>query len=140
MKGYIYNAPGSISLQEIPLPDCGARDIIVRNLYAGVCGSDITAYTHDGASMRIYPGLEFGHEMVSEVVEVGSEGEGLSVGDRAYPYPLTCKDARTRSSTVGGFSESVHISNFLLHHSLHKIDESISDKCLAMLDAFTVGV
>lgn len=139
MKGFIYNGPGNIELKEVELPACGDNDIIVKNLYAGVCGSDITAYKQDGASMRIYPGFEFGHEMVSEVVEVGKDVEGIAVGDHVYPYPLTCKDDRTRSATVGGFSEYVHIPNCKLNHSVYKIADGISDKVAALMEPFTVG-
>ena len=139
MKGFIYNGPKDIELKEIPLPPCGDNDIIIKNLYSGICGSDITAYQHDGASMRIFPGMEFGHEMVGEVVEAGKNVEGISVGERVYPYPLYCKDDRTRSSTVGGFSEYVHIPNCKLNHSVYKVDDSISSPVAAMLEPFTVG-
>lgn len=139
MKGYIYNGPGSITCKEIELPACGDNDIIVKNIYAGICGSDITAYRQDGTSIRIFPGYEFGHEMVSEVTEVGKNVEGIKKGDRVYPYPMTCKDDRTRSATVGGFSEYVHIPNCRLNHSVYKIDDCISDKVAAMLEPFTVG-
>lgn len=139
MKGFIYNGPKNIELKEIPLPPCGDNDIIIKNIYSGICGSDITAYQHDGASMRIFPGMEFGHEMVGEVVEVGKNVEGISLGERVYPYPLYCKDDRTRSSTVGGFSEYVHIPNCKLNHSVYKVDDSISSPVAAMIEPFSVG-
>ena len=139
MKGFIYNGPKNIELKEIPLPPCGDNDIIIKNIYSGICGSDITAYQHDGASMRIFPGMEFGHEMVGEVVEVGKNVEGISLGERVYPYPLYCKDDRTRSSTVGGFSEYIHIPNCKLNHSVYKVDDSISSPVAAMIEPFSVG-
>ncbi len=139
MKGFLYNGPQNISLTEIPLPPCGDNDIIIKNIYSGICGSDITAYKQDGASMRIYPGSEFGHEMIGEVVEIGKNITELNIGDRVYPYPLNCKDDRTRSATVGGFSEYVHIPNCRLNHSVYKLDDSISSKVGALLEPFTVG-
>lgn len=139
MKAFIYNGPGDITMREINTPVCEDNDIIIKNIYAGICGSDITAYRQDGASMRIYPGYEFGHEMVGEVVEVGGKVSDLKVGDRVYPYPLTCKDDRTRSATVGGFSEYVHIPNCKLNHSVYKIGDHISDKVAALMEPFTVG-
>lgn len=88
MKGFIYNGPKNIEPRELELPACGDNDIIIRNLYAGICGSDITAWKQGGESMRIYPGSEFGHEMVSVVTEAGKNVEGIQKGDRVYPYPL----------------------------------------------------
>lgn len=139
MKGYIYNGPGNITMQEIPLPPCGENDIIIKNLAAGICGSDIAAYKHDGDSVYIFKGFEFGHEMVSEVVEVGAKVEGISVGDRVYPYPIFCKDDPMRPATVGGFSEYVHVPNCKLNWSVFKVDDSISNKAAAMIEPFTVG-
>lgn len=139
MKGFIYNGPGNITLQEIPLPACGENDIIIKNLAAGICGSDIAAYKHDGDSVYIFKGFEFGHEMVSEVVEVGAKVEGLKVGDRVYPYPIFCKDDPKRPATVGGFSEYVHVPNCKLNWSVFKVDDAISNYAAAMIEPFTVG-
>ena len=139
MKGYIYNGPKSIERKELPLEPCGEDDIIIKNLYAGICGSDVTAYNVDGRSMRINPGMEFGHDMIGVVAEAGKAVEGIAVGDRVYPYPLFCKGDRTRSSTVGGFSEYVHIPHCRLNHSVYKLDDKISSRVGAMLEPFTVG-
>lgn len=139
MKGFIYNGTKSIALKEIPLPPCGDQDIIVKNLYSGICGSDISAYQTTGDFMRLYPGMEFGHEMVSQVVEVGRAVEGISVGDRVFPYPLYAKDDTKRSGSVGGFSEYVHIPNCRLDHSVYKVSDKISDPVAAMLEPFAVG-
>lgn len=139
MKGFIYNGPKSIALRELELPACGEDDIIIRNLYAGICGSDVTAWKQGGESMRIFPGSEFGHEMVGVVTEAGKNVEGIRKGDRVYPYPLFCKGDTSRSSTVGGFSEYVHIPNCRLNHSVYKVDDCIPDRVAAMLEPFTVG-
>lgn len=139
MKGFIYNGAGKIELQDIPLKPCGERDIIIRNLYAGICGSDVAAYRSGGDFMRLYPGSEFGHEMVGRVVEVGKAVEGLNVGDRVFPYPLYAKDDTRRSGSVGGFSEYVHIPNCRIDHSVYKLDDRISSKVGAMLEPFSVG-
>lgn len=139
MKGFIYNGPRNIELKKLELPVCKDNDIIVRNLYAGICGSDITAWQQGGESMRIYPGSEFGHEMVSVVTEVGKNVKDIREGDRVYPYPLFCKGDTSRSSTVGGFSEYVHIPDCRLGHSVYKVDDCISDRVAAMLEPFTVG-
>ena len=111
----------------------------MKNLAAGICGSDINAYKHDGPSVYIFPGLEFGHEMVSEVVEVGKDVQGVAVGDRVYPYPIFAKDDMMRPAPVGGFSEYVHIPNCRLGMSVFKVDDTISNKAAAMIEPFTVG-
>lgn len=139
MKGYLYQGAGKIELKELELPACGDNDIIIKNLYAGICGSDIAAYKESGDFMRLYPGMEFGHEMIGEVVEMGKNVEGLAIGDRVFPYPLYAKDDTKRSGSVGGFSEYVHIPNCRLNHSVYKISDKISSEIGSMLEPFSVG-
>lgn len=139
MKGFIYQGARNIELRELPMPVCGDGDIIVKNLYSGICGSDITAYKTSGDFMRLYPGMEFGHEMVSEVVEVGKNVKDIAVGDRVFPYPLYAKDDTKRSGSVGGFSEYVLIPNCRLNHSVYKVDSRIPNPVAAMLEPFSVG-
>ena len=139
MKGFIYHGPGNITLEELELPVCGDNDVIIKNIAAGICGSDVTAYKHDGSSVFIFPEHEFGHEMVSEVVEVGKNVEGLAVGDRVYPFPTFAKGDMMRAATVGGFSEYVHIPNCQVGMSVFKVGDEISNKEAAMIEPFTVG-
>lgn len=139
MKGYIYHGPGSISREDLTLKPCGDNDIIIKNICSGICGTDVSAWKHGGNAVRIYPGCEFGHEMVSRVVEVGKNVQGLKPGDRVYPYPMTCTGDRSRSSTVGGFSEYIHVPECRLNYSVFKVDDVISDHSAAMIEPFTVG-
>lgn len=139
MKALIYKGPKSIEMQEIETPICGDNDIIVKNLYAGICGSDVAAYHHGGDDVLIFNGSEFGHEMVSEVVEVGKNVKGIEIGEIVYPYPGTAKDDPMRAATVGGFSEYVLIPNCQLNHSVFHVDPKISTKVAAMIEPFTVG-
>jgi threonine dehydrogenase-like Zn-dependent dehydrogenase len=74
------------TLPEPPLP--GPRWIRVRNRQCGVCASDLTLiYVHadPGISLAALPGMTrfyLGHEVVSDVVETGSEVTTVQVGDR----------------------------------------------------------
>lgn len=139
MKAFIYHGKEDIRLEDLPDPVCGENDIVVKNLYAGICGSDIGAYRHGGDDVLIFKEHEFGHEMVSEVVKVGKNVQDIQVGDRVYPYPMTAKGSPMRAATVGGFSEFIHIPDCKLNHSVFKVDESISTKEAAMIEPFTVG-
>ena len=53
------------------MPVCGPDDVIVRNVRAGICGTDVTGYVYGGSSVGIFPNSEFGHEMVGYVYETG---------------------------------------------------------------------
>ncbi|XP_059463381.1 probable mannitol dehydrogenase [Corylus avellana] len=57
----------------------GEEDVTFKVLYCGVCHSDLHMTTNDWG-MSIYP-LVPGHEMVGEVIEVGSKVKKVKVGD-----------------------------------------------------------
>lgn len=140
MRAAIYNGQKDIQMTELPTPAAGDNDIVVRNLYASICGTDVAVYLHGpNQGHRITIGGEFGHEMVSEVVQVGKDVKDLHVGDRVYPYPRLAKGAPKRAGTVGGFSEYVLIPNAKWNEQVYDIPDQISSKAACLIEPFTVG-
>ncbi|RJW41293.1 theronine dehydrogenase [Lachnospiraceae bacterium TF09-5] len=140
MRAAIYNGRKNILLTELPTPSAGDDDIVVRNIYASICGTDVAVYQHGpNTGHRVTLGGEFGHEMVSEVVEVGKDVKGIHVGDRIYPYPRLAKGDSKRAGTVGGFSEYVLIPNAKLNEQVYDIPDQISSKTACLIEPFTVG-
>lgn len=138
-KAAIYRGIGSVEVVDLPYPQCGDDDIIVKNLLAGVCGSDVSAYRHGGDTIMIWKGHEFGHEMVSEVVEIGKNVRGLRLGDHVFPnYGYALRDMK-RMATVGGFSEYIRIPQCEVGFSVLKIDNDIPLKSAVLLEPFVIG-
>ena len=44
-KAAIYRGIGKVEVGEMPYPQCGDDDVIVKNLAGGICGSDTLAYS-----------------------------------------------------------------------------------------------
>ena len=80
-KAAIFRGLGSVEVVELSYPACGDDDVIVRNLLTGVCGSDVSAFQHGGDANMIWKDHEFGHEAISEVVEIGKRVSGIHLGD-----------------------------------------------------------
>lgn len=140
MKAAIYNGHRDVSVVELETPVAGDNDIVVRNLYASICGTDVAVYLHGpNTGHRVTVGGEFGHEMVSEVVQVGKHVKGIYVGQRVYPYPRLAKGDPRRAGTVGGFSEYVLIPNAGLNRQVYAIADQISTKTACLIEPFTVG-
>lgn len=96
MRAAIYSGQRNILMTELETPEAGDNDIVVRNLYASICGTDVAVYLHGpNTGHKVTVGGEFGHEMVSEVVQVGKNVKGISVGDRVYPVPAIVFGAGT---------------------------------------------
>jgi threonine 3-dehydrogenase len=74
--------PG-IWMQELPVPEIGHNDALIRVRKAAICGTDIHIYNWDEWAQRTIPvPMAIGHEFTGEVVAVGSEVRGLKPGDR----------------------------------------------------------
>ncbi len=87
-----------VVLQRRPLPPLGERDVLLRPLATGICGSDLATYSwHERrrpvllASMPVV----MGHEVAGEVVRVGPAVRDFASGDRVVTDPLlrcgTCR-------------------------------------------------
>lgn len=140
MKAGIYLGKGNVEVRELDMPEVGDNDVLVRNIYSSICGTDVAVYTKGpGTGHKITVGMEFGHETISEVYATGKNITDFKIGQRVYPYPRFAKNDTKRAGTIGGFSEYILIPNAKLNHSLYFIPDTISDKIACLIEPFTVG-
>jgi len=87
--------PG-IWLAEVPTPDVGPNDLLVRVQRASICGTDIHIYNWDEWSRKTVPvPMVIGHEMMGVVAETGAAVTGFSRGERvSVEGHLTCGHCR----------------------------------------------
>lgn len=85
MQQAIMIAPGQIEFRDVPVPEVKPDQIKVKMKRIGVCGSDIHVY-HGKHPYTSYPVVQ-GHEVSAEVVEVGSQVNSVSVGDKVTIQP-----------------------------------------------------
>jgi len=74
----VFRGVGQIEVAEVPRPEAGPGEVVVRVGYCGICGSDLEAF-HTG---MYEPGLIVGHEFAGTVAQVGPGVSGWRVGDR----------------------------------------------------------
>ena len=74
--------PG-IWMEDVPVPKHGANDVLIKIKKTAICGTDIHIYSWDDWAQATIPvPMTVGHEFYGEIVEIGREVEGLSVGQR----------------------------------------------------------
>jgi len=140
MKSAIYLGKENIKIQESPIPQLDSYDVLIKNIYSSICGTDVAVYRHGAdTGHRIRIGEAFGHETVSRVVAVGEKNTDFSVGERVYPYPLYALNDVDRAGAIGGFSEYIKIPDAKRNDSLYEVDSEISDKAACLIEPFTVG-
>ncbi len=90
MLAAVYHGAHDVRLEERPVPQRNPRDVLIRVLRSGMCGTDATEWKdgpHLFPSDRPHPvtgtrgPFVLGHEFVGEVVET-DEGSLFAVGDR----------------------------------------------------------
>ena len=73
--------PG-LELRDVPRPEIGINDVLIRVQRTGICGTDLHIESWDPwAERTIRPPLVVGHEFVGEVVEVGANVVDFAPGD-----------------------------------------------------------
>lgn len=91
MKAIFAEQPFQIGIREIPRPEIGEDEVLIRTAYCGICGSDIHAYRGRHA-FRIPP-VMLGHEIAGTVAAAGRAVEGVAVGENVTVMPqIGCGD------------------------------------------------
>lgn len=78
-RAYVYYAPGDMRTEKITIA-CGPRDMVIKVLAAGRCGTDKTIYRKGHYRVDRNAPVVLGHELVGEVVEVGSAVASMTDG------------------------------------------------------------
>jgi len=69
-------------LEDVPEPEIGVNDVLIRVRKTGICGTDLHIYGWDAWAQKTIPvPMVVGHEFVGEVAAVGSNVSDFQVGD-----------------------------------------------------------
>lgn len=75
------SAPG-LTLADVPEPEIGINDVLIKVDRTGICGTDVHIYQWDAWAQATIPvPMVVGHEFVGEIVEVGSNVSDFRQGD-----------------------------------------------------------
>ncbi len=136
-------------LEDIPEPQFGINDVLVRVHYTGICGTDVHIYDWDEWAKKTIPvPMAIGHEFVGEIVAVGSNVSDFFPGDivsgEGHVVCGRCRNclagrrhlcAHTQGVGVnrpGAFAEFIALPMTNIWRHNHGIDEEIA----AIFDPF----
>ncbi len=85
MLQQIMTAPGKIEFQEVPVPEVGENQVLIKIMNIGICGSDIHVY-HGKHPFTSYPVTQ-GHEVSGEIAELGKGVTGFYIGQKVTIEP-----------------------------------------------------
>jgi L-iditol 2-dehydrogenase len=84
MRGVVFVKPKKLELRQVPVPQIGPEDILVKIKLATTCGTDLKTYKR--GHHEIPEGKVFGHELAGEVVDVGKDVTKFKPGMRVIPH------------------------------------------------------
>ena len=76
-----------LRIEDIPVPETGPDEILLRTGCASICGTDIRMLRHGHAFATKESPLVIGHELAGTVERIGSNVSGLRVGQRVCVAP-----------------------------------------------------
>lgn len=89
MKALLLTQYRRLELADIPSPEIGSEDVLVRVRACGICGSDVHGF--DGSTGRRIPPLVMGHEAAGVVARVGGNVTSFRQGDRVtFDSMISC--------------------------------------------------
>lgn len=121
-------------------PAPGNRDVLVQVKACGICGSDLS-YIKWGGIMRKPGGVTpIGHEAAGEVIAVGSEVTGLSVGQHCVINPMNTPSFIGSGGPEGAFTEQLLVREARLGDNLLPIPHDLPFEIAAMTEPLAVAM
>ena len=83
MKALVKSKPEpGLWMEDVPVPDVGNNDVLIKIHKAAICGTDIHIFNWDPwAQKTIKPPLVIGHEFVGTVAEIGANVRDVEIGE-----------------------------------------------------------
>ncbi|MDC7699405.1 L-threonine 3-dehydrogenase [Vogesella indigofera] len=141
-------APG-LSMTDVPHPEVGHNDLLIKITKTAICGTDIHIWNWDDWAQKTIPvPMHVGHEYVGVVAGMGSEVQGFKIGDRVSGEGhITCGHCRNcragrrhlcRNTTGVGVNREGAFAEYLVIPAFNAfpIPDDISDDLASIFDPF----
>jgi L-iditol 2-dehydrogenase len=134
MKVSVWYNNEDIRIEEVPKPKPGHKEILIKVLACGICGSDIVEWYRLPRAPLVQ-----GHEIGAEVVETGKAVTKYRPGDRVFVAPKVpcmkcdyCKSghypvcSNVKERLPGGFAEYVLVPESLVENGTYLLPDNIT--------------
>lgn len=148
----MFYEPEDVRMEDIPVPEVGPGEVLVRIGAALTCGTDVKTYRRGHPTL--FPELPspFGHEFAGNIERVGEGVEGWTVGTRvvaANSAPCNrcyyckvgdqsmCEDLRFLN---GAFAEYIVVPRRIVEQNLYEVPEGMEFSRAALLEPLACAV
>ncbi len=142
MKALVLEAPQKLSVTQWPTPKCGAGDVLIRPIAAGICAGDQYLYAGRNPYAK-YP-LIGGHEVCGEVTEVGWDVRRFKRGDLVVIEPVvgcgrcySCRHGKPNClHRPGGYAELCVAPE----NNVHAVPAGLDPVTASFAEPLTIGL
>ncbi len=151
MKAIQLLGKNKIRLADVPVPEIGDNEALLKVRAASICGTDVRMFQNGYKNVSEESPLILGHEFAGDIVQVGKNVTSLEVGQKVAVAPNIgcgtcdlCVSGQTHLCNVydafgitidGGFAEYVRIpENAIRQGNIAPLDASISYAEAAMVE------
>src|SRR6266404_4838579 len=155
MKALLLSQYRQLEITEMPCPEPGLGEVLVRVAACGICGSDVHGY--DGSSGRRIPPIVMGHEAAGTIAALGSNVKGLAQGDRVtFDSTVYCGECshclrgdvnlcdrrQVLGVSCGDYRRAGAFAEFVVVPAriVYRLPENLSFAEAAMLEAVAVAI
>jgi len=153
MKAAVYVGQQTVRVEEVPTPEIGAGELLVRVEACGICHTDLKKIEYD-----LLPGPRiFGHETAGTVVAIGEGVSAFAPGDRVIAFhhipclhcfycnrklyaqcPIYKKVGITAgyAPAGGGFGQYIRIMDWIVRGGVEKIPQGVSFERASLVEPF----
>src|ERR1700751_5148062 len=143
MGAGVYRDKGVVRVEQVPVPEVGPNEVLIKVAACGVCGTDIKKIFQ----RYVEPPQILGHELAGAVVAIGAGVTKVQPGDRVMSFHhipcekcfycerrlfSQCKQYKTTGLTAGftpnggGFAEYVKAMPWVAHRGVIKLPDNVS--------------
>jgi len=132
----VYHNNRDIRIKDVPKPEIGPDEILLKVMASGICGTDVVEWYRLPKAPRV-----LGHEATGIIDEVGEKVTKYKVGDRVFvSHHVPCnkcrycqKDSHTACETLhttnyypGGFSQYIRVPKINVETGVYKLSPNMS--------------
>ena len=140
MQQATIHAPNDVRLIEVPKPEPGPNDVVVKVAACGICGSDLSYIAMGGLPLPGGGPMPIGHELSGVVDAVGDTVTSVDVGERVVVNPEAASNRIGNGGPEGGFAPFLLVRNATRDACLYRLPEPLTFEQGALVEPLAVGM
>jgi L-iditol 2-dehydrogenase len=125
-----------IRTEEMPTPEIGADEFLLKVMACGICGSDVTEWYRVPKAPKV-----LGHEATGIIAKIGKNVTNYKVGDRVFVshhvpcnkcryclrgHHTACETLHTTNYYPGGFAQYVRVPKINVEQGVYRLPDDMS--------------